>query len=81
MLVGHARPHLGVIVTGSATAEQVRAALDAVNSKLPHFKRVRDFHVASEPFSIENGLLTANSKMRRGAIAAHYEQAVGEMYA
>jgi long-chain acyl-CoA synthetase len=51
-----------------------------VNSDLPHYKRVRGFHISSEPFTIENGLLTANGKFKRGLIAAKYREEIETLY-
>jgi long-chain acyl-CoA synthetase len=81
VLVGNGRGYLSVIVTGSATREQVQAAANEVNSHLPHYKQIRAFHVHSEPFSIENGLLTANGKLKRDLIAARLQNEIEEMYA
>ncbi|MFM2418824.1 MAG: hypothetical protein RL385_3547, partial [Pseudomonadota bacterium] len=39
------------------------------------------FHIASEAFSVENGLLTANQKLKRGAVEKHYAGAIEELYA
>ncbi len=44
-----------------------------MNPELPHYKQVRAFHLIEEAFSIENGLLTANGKLKRDAIAADFE--------
>ena len=81
VLVGNGRGYLSVIVTGSVTREQVQAAVDAVNPQLPHYKQVRALHVHSDPFSIENGLLTANGKLKRDLIAARLQPEIEEMYA
>ena len=64
MLVGNDRSHLAAILTGDLRREEVQAALDQVNPALPHYKRVRGFHISAEPFTIENGLLTANGKFQ-----------------
>ena len=53
---------------------------DEVNSQLPHYKQVRAFYVSRETFSIENGLLTANGKLKRDAIAARFRDEIEEMY-
>ncbi|MGH9504720.1 MAG: AMP-dependent synthetase/ligase [Terriglobales bacterium] len=81
VLVGNGRGYLSVIVTGSVTREQLQAAVDAMNLQLPHYKQVRAFYVHPEPFSVENGLLTANGKLKRDAIAARLQSQIEEMYA
>jgi long-chain acyl-CoA synthetase len=81
LLVGNGRGYLSAIVTGSVTRERVQATVDAVNAELPHYKQIRVFHVSPEPFSIENGLLTANGKLKRDAIAARFQTEIEEMYA
>jgi len=62
------------------TAEHVQSALDAVNPELPHYKQVRAFFVCSEAFSIENGMLTANGKLKRDAISARMKEKIEDMY-
>ncbi|OLC99794.1 MAG: hypothetical protein AUH86_01670 [Acidobacteria bacterium 13_1_40CM_4_58_4] len=80
VLVGNGRGYLSAIVAGNVTREQVQAALDAVNPQLPHYKQIRAFHIHAEPFSIENGLLTANGKLKRDLIAARLQDEIEEMY-
>ena len=80
MLVGNGRTHLAALVTGEVTRTQVEAVLEKTNAQLPHYKRVHAFHLCREPFSIENGLLTANGKLRRDAIAARYRQEIEAVY-
>jgi long-chain acyl-CoA synthetase len=80
VLVGNGRGYLSAIVAGNVTREHVQAALDAVNPQLPHYKQIRAFHIHAEPFSIENGLLTANGKVKRDLIAARLQDEIEEMY-
>ena len=80
VLVGNGRGYLSAVVTGAVTREQAQSAFDAVNLGLPHYKQVRAFHIYPEPFSIENGLLTANGKLKRDLIAAHLKEEIEEMY-
>jgi long-chain acyl-CoA synthetase len=81
VVVGNGRSYLSAIVTGSVNAEQVQAALDAVNQSMPHYKQVRAFRITAESFTPENGLLTANGKVKRDAIAQRFKQDIEEMYA
>jgi len=80
VLVGNGRGYLSAIITGKVSQLEAQAALDAVNPQLPHYKQVRAFHVHAEPFSIENGLLTANGKLKRDLIAARLQLEIEEMY-
>ena len=61
--------------------DELRAALDAVNATLPHYKQVRAFRISAEPFTIDNGLLTANGKLKRDLIARRFQTEIEEMYA
>jgi long-chain acyl-CoA synthetase len=80
VLTGNGRGYLSAIVTGDLSREEVQAAVDSVNSQLPHYKQVRAFHIHPEPFSIDNGLLTANGKLKRDLIAARLQAEIEEMY-
>jgi len=80
VIVGNGRGYLSAIVTGAVTREQVQAVVDAVNSHLPHYRQVRAFCLRPEPFSIENGLLTANGKLKRDLISAQMKNEIEDMY-
>lgn len=80
VVIGNGRGYLTAIVTGNVSANQVQPALDAVNTLSPHYKQVRAFFIRSEPFSIENGLLTANGKLKRDLISARLKNEIEEMY-
>lgn len=80
VLVGNGRGYLTAIVTGLVTPDKVQKALDEVNPGLPHYKQVRAFQISCEAFSIENGLLTANGKLKRELIAQKFENEIEEMY-
>jgi long-chain acyl-CoA synthetase len=80
VVVGNGRGYLSVIVTGNVASERVQAALDAVNPELPHYKQVRAFFVQAEAFSIENGLLTVNGKLKRDVISARMKNQIENIY-
>jgi long-chain acyl-CoA synthetase len=81
VIVGNGRGYLSAIVTGTVSREQVQAALDKVNPQLPHYKQVRAFTLRTEPFSVDNGLLTANGKLKRDLISARMRSEIDDMYA
>jgi long-chain acyl-CoA synthetase len=80
MVVGNGRKFLSVIVTGKVPAERISAALAKVNQALPHYKQVRKFHLSPEAFTVENGFLTANRKMKRTLIEARYRKEIDGLY-
>lgn len=80
VVVGNGRGYLSAIVAGNLAREQVQPALDMVNRQLPHYKQVRAFCLAAEAFSIENGMLTANGKLKRDVIATRMSNEIEEMY-
>lgn len=80
VIVGNGRGYVTVLVTGSVTREEVQTALDAVNPQLPHYKQVRAFHIRPEAFSIDNGMLTANGKLKRDLIASRMKNEIDDMY-
>jgi long-chain acyl-CoA synthetase len=80
VVLGHGRPYLTAIVSGSIAQDELERVRDAVNSGLPHYMRLRKVHRAGEAFSPENGLLTANQKLKRKAIEERYRDAIEQMY-
>jgi long-chain acyl-CoA synthetase len=80
MLVGHARPYLSAIFAGQADQAAIQSAIDVLNQELPHYRRVRKFLLSPEPFSVENGLLTANQKLKRNAVEKHYASQIDGLY-
>jgi long-chain acyl-CoA synthetase len=81
MLVGNGRSFLAAIITGAASGAEIDSQLERLNTPLPHYRKIRGYHVAQELFTIENGLLAANGKLRRDTIAARFAAEIERMYA
>ena len=81
VLVGNGRSFLAAIITGEVSEAEIDSQLERLNATLPHYRKIRAFHGVKEPFTIENGLLTANGKLRRDAIAARFAEDIEQMYA
>jgi len=80
VLVGNGRGYLSGIVTRNVSRDRAQAAIDAVNADLPHYKQIRAFQVHPEPFSVENGLLTINGKVKRDLITLRFKNEIEDMY-
>lgn len=80
VVVGNGRGYLCALVAGAVEPPAVQAALDAVNQELPHYRQIRNFAVLRDVLSVENGMLTANGKLRRDSINKHYAAEINGMY-
>jgi long-chain acyl-CoA synthetase len=80
VLVGHGRSYLTALITGAVERSDVETALAAANNAQPHYKRIHAYHLTEEPFTIENGLLTANGKLKRDAISERHREAIEKLY-
>jgi long-chain acyl-CoA synthetase len=80
VLVGNGKGYLCALVTGTVSDDLVQSAIDKINPELPHYRQIRNFVVLREAFTAENGLLTANGKLRRDAINARFAAEIGAMY-
>ena len=54
--------------------------MDEINATLPHYKQIHSFHVIHEPFSTDNGLLTANGKIKRDAVCTRFAADIDRLY-
>jgi len=68
---GEARAYavaLVVPMNGGVSDAEIEDAVRAANGRLPEYAQVRRWVRAPEPFTLQNGLLTSNGRLRRAAI-------------
>jgi long-chain acyl-CoA synthetase len=80
VVVGNGRGYLSLLVTGAVDSKMVQAALDTVNSELPHYRQIRSFTILKEALTPESGLLTAMGKIKRDAVNAKFRDEIEQMY-
>jgi long-chain acyl-CoA synthetase len=81
VLIGNGRSFLAAIITGGVPRSEIDSQIERLNATLPHYRKIQKFHTVQEPFTIENGLLTANGKLKRDAIAERFAGEIARMYA
>ncbi len=79
---GEARPwNLALILPAPGADEAaIGEALATVNHSLPDYARVSRWLPVDEPFSLNNGQLTATGRLRRGTLWAHYGRRIEQYY-
>ena len=80
VLFGNGRSYLVALVTGLVDPAQAEGAIAKLNTTLPHYRQIRGWHIEPQALTIESGLLTANGKLRREAIAARFHCSIEAMY-
>src|SRR5712664_1025187 len=80
VIVGNGRGYLCVLIAGAVEPQAVHSALDVVNPNLPHYRQIRNFAIVGEALTPDNGLLTANGKLRRDAINVRFASEINSMY-
>jgi len=74
--VDEARARMG----DADTRALLQADVDAVNTDLAQFERVKKFVVFSEELTINNGMLTPTMKVKRRVFEDKYRREIDEMY-
>ncbi|MBN7798100.1 AMP-binding protein [Parahaliea mediterranea] len=60
--------------------EAIDGAIEAANARLPDYARVRGWHRLPRPLESTPGLLTANGRPRREAIARYHREDIESLY-
>ena len=60
--------------------EKMSEIINKINANLTQIERIKKFHLISENFSIENGLLTPTMKIKRNKVIAKYKNILENFY-
>lgn len=74
-IFGEAQPHLSAVIYASKSTsdQQLAAAMQRANSRMPDYARIKHWCRAPEPFSLNNQMLTDNGKLRRQQIQQQFQ--------
>jgi long-chain acyl-CoA synthetase len=82
MLIGEGKPFLSLLAVTDEIDE--RKLVQRANERLsafPRYARVRRVIPVREQWTVENGLMTATLKLKRGAVAQRYREQIEQAYA
>ncbi len=80
---GDACPFLVAVIAAASPAiddRTIAAHVARVNAHLPDYARIGGWVRADEPFSVRNGLATANGRLRRDLVLARYAARLAALY-
>lgn len=75
MVYGDGEPALSALIVTThqnITDRQIQICIDAVNKVLPDYARIEHWTRMPEPFTLANGLATANGRLKREAILSKF---------
>jgi long-chain acyl-CoA synthetase len=82
MVVGEGRPKLGLLVVGKITdVKELCARANAQLRDFPGYVRIHHLARVTDPWTVENGLLTPTQKVKRNEIEKRYAREIEAMYA
>jgi long-chain acyl-CoA synthetase len=82
IVVGDDQPFCSALILrrpGYCSAD-IDACIAQCNSRLPDYAQIRQWRELDTAFTAHNGLLTANGRLRRGAICQHYADTIAACY-
>lgn len=75
VVIGDGAAQLSAVLVPASSrveAQQLAAAVAAVNARLPDYAQIANWVVSGEPFSTANGLATVNGRPRRDLISQRF---------
>lgn len=79
MVYGDGQPQLSALIVPGRpdyAIHTLQAVIDRANQSLPDYARIGQWHALDKPFSVSDGLLTANGRPRREQILAFYRSLI-----
>jgi pyrroloquinoline quinone (PQQ) biosynthesis protein C len=83
VVFGEGRPRLCAVIVphlAAATDAAIEAEVRRANGRLPDYAQVAYWMRAEAPFSVANGLATANGRVRRDAVWSRYGERLEALY-
>ena len=84
MVYGDRKNYLVALIVPSKEFEQqkekINEIINKINANLSQVEKIKKFHLVSESFSIENGLLTPTMKVKRNKVIAKYKNILENFY-
>lgn len=82
MVIGDAQPYCSAFIYAvqGVSAEQINYEIEQCNVVLPDYAQIRRWVALPSALSVADGLLTANGRLRRKEILAHYASLAGSCY-
>jgi long-subunit acyl-CoA synthetase (AMP-forming) len=82
MVVGDAQPYLTALVLPltDISHESIKSSIRSVNKELPSYASILNYIVLDQPFSLANGQLTENGRIKRDVIESHYQKEINTLY-
>jgi len=79
-IFGEAQPYLSAVIyaADSTPDQQLAAAIQRANTRMPDYAQIKHWCRAPEPFSLSNQMLTDNGKLRRQQIQLHFQTALAQ---
>ena len=82
LVYGEARPFCSAIIYADEEISDQAIATDIarINTKLPGYAAINSWFRSPEPFTVNNGLLTQNGKLKRTAIIEKFQKDLDSIY-
>ena len=60
--------------------ELIQSEVDNLSTGFARFETIKEFYIAPEEFTIENGMLTPTLKVKRREVEKKYNKQIGQLY-